>query len=325
VAGVKNVKEIEMSPEGTMPRIAIVGNCQALGLADVIKFLLPNAFIKPIISWEAQNWVSSYEAFVDDLRTFDVVFSHDVTIGNFSDASLHSLRRDVEGVIQVPIIVFPAFHPDLVYASVKTEGGVSSLQSPIGAYNSAIALVAYLRNYSLPETLRLFSAPVYERLGYFDFWETSCESLLATGRECGIDLRDHLARWTRGGCFMHSINHAKIEILGDLALAMLRKAGVRTHENNWRPFVSDPGQLDAIWPIYPEIGEKFGLPGCYVFKRPDYAAKGQQAFLTLDAFVVRSFESYRFFPQARISCDRVDKWLEDKDLIEFLDRTAAGK
>ncbi|MFC2254074.1 WcbI family polysaccharide biosynthesis putative acetyltransferase [Labrys portucalensis] len=305
-----------------MPRIAVVGNCQALGVAEVLKYLLPNSFIKQSISWEIQNWISSYEDFVRDLATFDHVFVQDVAFGNFPGANLERLRQDLPNVVEFPIIVFPAFHPDLVYVSNKKKENSNFILSPIGPYNSAIALYAYKRDYTVIETLNLFKENVYKRLGYFDFWDSSTDALLANGKRLGFDLTENLARWSREGCFMHSINHAKLIVLADIAQLLLDKVGIRARQNNWKDYVVDPAQMDAIWPVYTEVASKFAFNGSYIFKKPNYALKENTQFFTLDTFVSKSFESYKHFPKTDLLCERVDQWLADESLAAFLDRAA---
>jgi len=62
---------------------------------------------------------------------------------------------------------------------------------------------------------------------------------------------------------MHTINHPVIEVMFDMARALL------THLD--QPIYADvappPDNLaSVVWPIYPEIGERLGVAGSYLFK-----------------------------------------------------------
>ena len=144
----------------------------------------------------------------------------------------------------------------------------------------------------------------------------------ANGKRLGFDLTENLARWSREGCFMHSINHAKLIDLADIAQLLLDKVGIRARQNNWKDYVVDPAQMDAIWPVYTEVASKFAFNGSYIFKKPNYAMKENTQFFTLDTFVSKSFESYKHFPKTDLLCERVDQWLADESLAAFLDKAA---
>lgn len=287
--------------------------------------MLPDAFIKPIVSWEAGRWFADEAALIADLKGFDHVFSHEVPLTVGAGLYVRDIPDVASSYVEIPVIVFPAFHPDLVYITITLRGQPSFLISPLGPYNSAIALFAYKRGLRAEEALRLYTPQVYERLGYFDMWPDSQAGLLQAGKAANLPLDDVFASWTRQGCFMHSINHAKIGPLGDVAELLLKKVGVRPACRNFRPYVPDPAQLDAIWPVYPEVAERYGIAGSTIFKRPDYAVKDGRKFLTHDDFVRESFKSFGYFPKTDMRAERVDAWLADAALSDWLFDVATSR
>ena len=274
--------------------------------------------MKHLLSWELSRWYDSSEAFVTDLRSFDAVFCQDVDLAPFVDGKVEGLKALFSNTFEFPIIVFPAYHPDLIYITLAQPNVAQFFSSPIGSYNSALALFGYKSDLSPYQTRRLFTDTVYARLGYYDMWESSQDALLKAGRASGLRLDDVFTTWVRSGCFKHSINHAKMAPLIDIARLLLGKTFGQTTFEEAGPFLVDPAAKDAVWPIYPEIGERLGLRGSYMFRCPDYIAQQGQKYFSLDLFLAESFKSFGFFPKAALTSDRVDAWLADKPLTDWL-------
>ncbi|WP_153017883.1 MULTISPECIES: WcbI family polysaccharide biosynthesis putative acetyltransferase [unclassified Sphingobium] len=306
-----------------MPRIAVIGNCQALGVAECMRGMLPDSYVKSYLSWEISRWHENDADFIQDLNGFDYVFSHDVELLGTGIKNFLELKNNVPKARLFPIIVFPAFHPDLIYIAVDGQE-TSFFNSPIGPYSSAISLLAYKLGIDTCGALKLFSEPVYKRLGYFDTWQDSVDALLKCGEEAEFPLGNLLAKWVRSGCFMHSINHAKIYVLADLARALLNDKGVRIQEPNCLGYVQDSAQADAVWPVYPEIAAHMGFSGSQVFRRPNHAGGNVRQYLTLWNFVAESMASYGYFTSKSLRSDRVDGWLADEELCRFISNIAAA-
>lgn len=300
-----------------MARIMVIGNCQAEAVAEAMRFHRPDAFVKHLLSWELSRWYDGVEAFQTDLRSFDAIFCQDVDLAPFVDNQVAGLKALFPATVEFPIIVFPAYHPDLIYIALR-HPTAQFFSSPIGPYNSALALLGYKCDLTAYQTRRLFQDAVYDKLGYYDLWTSSHEALLKSGRASGLRLDDAFAVWARSGCFMHSINHAKIGPLNDISTMLLRKVFQQTTFDDATPFLVDPASKDAVWPIYPEIAERFGLRGSYTFRCPDYIAQSGQKYFPLDQYIVESFKSFGFFPKDALTSDRVDAWLADKALISWI-------
>ncbi|HEY4439430.1 MAG TPA: GSCFA domain-containing protein [Candidatus Elarobacter sp.] len=195
--------------------------------------------------------------------------------------------------ILFPRIWFNAFHPDLV----NVQASFGGVPPPLGYYHSTIVLYAWKRGLSVAQTAALFCYEVFERLGYFGFWEAAKRSLLDEGREVDFPLDAMLAHWERSGLFMYTPNHPALVVFADIARELLRRAGLTPAFETPEQYMNDPMLENAVWPVYPEIARAFGLSGSYAFKPPHTeAASSPRVFLTLDEFIERSFYSYRHMP-----------------------------
>jgi hypothetical protein len=102
----------------------------------------------------------------------------------------------------------------------------------------------------------------------------------------------YVESWRQSGPFFYLPLHPKIEVLNDIAFELLRNAGL------WRGAAPaaprDRLAHHAIWPVYPEIGERIGLPGDYRFwprtSPEDHGA--ERVPLGLPEFIERTFAAY---------------------------------
>lgn len=304
-----------------MYRVAVIGNCQAAGVASSVKFLLRQSYVKEILTWETSKWYPSDDHLITDLATFDHIFIQHSWGGRISEETVKTLHEKNLSVTEYPVITFPAFHPDLIYITV--DGKDDFLTGPIGAYNSAIALFGYLMGLDVDAALTLYTGDVYERLGYFGMWDHSVSALIKEGARFGIDLQMPINEWLREGSFMHSINHAKILPLAHLAKLLLEKAGIPSTREIDLEYIQDVAKKDAIWPIYPEIGRRFGLTGNHVFKKPDYSVQNHlDAYFDLSDFVHSSYASFSYFQKAALKNSRINAWTEDNGLCDWLIKRA---
>src|SRR6185312_8433721 len=86
------------------------------------------------------------------------------------------------------------------------------------------------------------------------------------GDYCNFDFRPLLNEWSARGCFMHSINHPKLFVLGSIARVALNQCGLRIAFSQPEDYLHDPLTVWGMWPVYPEIATRFGIAGNYQFK-----------------------------------------------------------
>ncbi|MBX3526550.1 MAG: hypothetical protein KF904_10135 [Rhodoblastus sp.] len=288
------------------PRIAVVGNCQSFGIAYGMKLLVPQAHVDRFTI--VRKGVTTLDMLGKTLSNYDHVFSLEFQPGFVRGGGWEELKTLLPNVAPIPSIVFSGFHPDTIYVLDPTRSGFP-IEGPTGPYHSAIALFAYLRGMSVEQTVSLYGAPLFEALGYFDVWEDSAREFLELARASGLDLSAELIRWSRSGPFMYSMNHPKAFVLFDVAKALLAKAGMKTDPVEFGDFAVDDIVRGVVFPVYPEIAERYGHRGSYLFKRSNYRlARFVGEFDDLRGFVEGSFAVYAKHERAQLMTPRMVEW-----------------
>ncbi len=216
-----------------------------------------------------------------------------------------------------PNIYFPAYHPDLVYAKSGEElAEISALLE----YNSSLVLYAWMSSLSPAQAIKLFCDPVYEKLGFYAYWDEARPWLIEAFQQVGLAFRPDMDRLAASGCFMHSTNHPKLRLLAVVARLLVEKMGLTPATRNPHEFIHDNLADASVWPVYPEIGQRLGIDGEYAFKQSVEAAPDQKiSILSLEEFVEQSYQAYE--NQARkgeVFCDRLRSQAERYRGIEAL-------
>nr|WP_183503527.1 WcbI family polysaccharide biosynthesis putative acetyltransferase [Methylobacterium brachythecii] len=301
------------------PRIAVIGNCQARGVARSLEVLLPEAAVTLVPTGQISRRARTLRAFADGLARYDHVFSQPIAAGHFPDGGLAELLSLLPRARLFPPIVFAAFHPDMVYVGDLSAGGAAGLvPSPLHTYHSAITLFGYLRGLSEERILRLFRDDVLARLGFLDGWDLAADDLVETSRSIGFDLAPDLLRWSRRGAFMHGINHPKLFVMADIALRLATEAGLDPAPLPVEAYLADDLLGEVIWPVYPAVAEAYGLKGSYVFKRRAMP-KAPPSVLDLAGLVRESLALYRTMPRARLTCQRTEHWSRSPETCALFD------
>lgn len=296
----------EMGGHG--PRIAVIGNCQARGVAEAVRILAPGARVRLIPMGSLGKDARGLEAFAATLAACDHVFCQPFPPGFFPEGGSDALRERLPRMRLFPSLVFTAFHPDAVYVGdLASVARVRLVPSPLGTYHSAITLFGFLQGLPAERILGLFRDEVFARLGYLDAWDIAAADLIASSRAIGFDLSAELLRWSRTGLFMHNINHPRLNVLGDIAARLLREAGLEARPVAVEAYAPDALLDDAIWPIYPAVATLYGVPGSTIFKRRQRPGAPPQT-LGLEAFVAESLAIYRGQKRETLTCHRVEHW-----------------
>lgn len=298
-----------------------MGNCQARGLANALRLLLPEAEIRYELFWQASQKVGSIEDVSRRLGPRDALVATRFA-GQFADGGDFEAFKAATGALEIPVLVFAAFHPDLVYVFDRARGGGALVRGPMGDYHSALALFGHLDGLSVAQTTRLFAAETYRRLGYLDLWDSSAAGLLEAGRVAGWDLSAELMRWTRQGAFMHSINHPKMPVVADLARGVAKRLGLDVPEVDLDSYLADEFLRQGTWPVYPPVAARYGVPGSevYLASGPKWAPRA----LPLDAFLEASFAAYATHRPEVLDCARVAAWRADENVRTWLRASAGG-
>lgn len=303
------------TPERTGPRIAVIGNCQAEGIAQGLRLLLPTARVDllPVASLARNH--ETLDRLRGHLAGFDHVFSQFFPDGFVEGGNIHALSAGDTRYRLFPTILFPGFHPDMVH--VGDVGALSAarlLPSPVGPYHSAIALCAYLEGLDVAATVALFEDSVFTKLGYYEAWDDATTYLTGSARDIGFPLERDIVAWSRRGCFMHVLNHPKLFVLGDIARRLAREAGLVPLDIRIEDYLADDLAADAIWPLYPAIAARYGLQGASLFK-----CKGRPGAVPvlydLPGFITNSFAIYRRHPAEAMACGRVEAWRKNEAVL----------
>ena len=297
----------EPDPRRDGPRIVVIGNCQARGVARALSVLAPSARVELVAMGRLGKDWRTVQAFADGLQACDHVFSQPIPAGYFPDGGSEELVGLLPQARIFPAIVFAAFHPDLVYVGDLGAAGSRLVPSPLHTYHSAMVLFGHLRGLEPARIAALFREEVFAALGYLDVWPVAADDLAAAGRSVGFDLAPEFLRWSRRGAFMHAINHPKLFVLADIAARLAREVGLTPAEVAVEAYLGDDLLDDAIWPIYPPIAAIYGLPGSYLFKRRGKAGE-PPSLLGLEGFVAESLAIYRDTGPDQLRSHRTDHW-----------------
>lgn len=289
---------------GPGPRIAVIGNCQAEGVALSVATLLPGAQVRLFGLAGLRARRGGLETLVGELRAFDHVFVQALEPGSLPGSGPQALCAALPAARLYPSIVFSAFHPDAIY--VGAAGG-RLVPSPLHTYHSAIVLFGFLRGLTPGRVAALFRRDVMVRLGYFAAWDSCASDLVRASRAVGFDLSGEIARWARRGVFMRNINHPSIGVLGEVAARLLREAGFQPADIDVGDYVPDPLLDGVVWPVYPPIAEFYGVAGSTLFKgrRP---SGGMAPSYDLGRLIAESFALYETTARAQLRCHRTDLW-----------------
>lgn len=303
--------------------IAVFGNCQANGVAALIRAMTGGADVTVLDANQAMldRLRSGDPATVAVLADNDLILSQG--IGELFDIIDERYPWASPKVRRFPTVNFNAYHPDMVYVTDKTAGGI--VKGPMDDYHSAIALWAWKQGLDVERTLGLFRSEVYEALGYFDYWPSAVRELERAGEHAGLPLGDLLEDWRRQGCWLYSLNHPKQGVLADVVRRLLLREGIEPIPNA-EDYLTDTLAVHPAWPVYPEIGQRLGVPGHYLFKRAAGvgSAENPVPFMGLAEFVAGSFETYARQGRERLACARLES-PRYGGLLALLNRAAAPR
>lgn len=272
-----------------MQRWLVISNCNRKGLQRSLQQLCPSVAIDEV-------HMRVFERRIDDgsLRLDDYARM-------FVNPQLRTMSSDtylsrLHDVLEIPSLFFCGYHPDA--CNVRVDG--KAMGSPVGPLHSAICVTAFKKGVPAGEVEDLFCAETYERAGYFDVWDNDRALEFAKFAEHGIDLADLFPAWSRAGPFMYTFQHPVISCIHDTVRLVLRAAGLPHLDTPYRPV--DDLRAMGSFPIYPEIGERCGVPGTIHFERGNTSR-----LISLRDFIARSYRNYQ-----RIGADKLviqqDRW-----------------
>jgi hypothetical protein len=205
-------------------------------------------------------------------------------------------------VLLIHNLHFAGLHPDLTYI-----GGMGQrVQGPMGDYHSLIVALAVAEGLPPAAARALFRPEVYRSLGYIRAFAASLQAFRAREAQVDIPFAREMARLVRRERAFLTVNHptaAGFAAYAQVIAAHLAGRGLA--EPSGLP--ADPAVLpnplaaQAVFPVYPEIAERHGLPYAdpYLFRPP--AQEGMPSVLTLPEFVERGHAALSALPRDRLA------------------------
>ena len=275
------------------PFISIIGGCQVSGLAAAARALLPEAI------------VTAWHVGVDHASSVDTVAAaldgSDLILSQFDETEARQplrpsvIRASGLKVVAVPVLVFPGFHPDMVYVP-RGDGSLLSCQG--GDYHSRITAAGFRLGLDPEQVFRLFNGYVFSALGYFDVFDAASILLIDQFDEYGYDLRMLIPQWiAHSGAFMHTINHPKVIVLADLCTVALKKAGLIADTASLGSQPSDYLENNFVGAVFQPLARRLGIAGSDVYQRAAQTVQPTQGRqITLREYIAGSYADYRNLP-----------------------------
>jgi hypothetical protein len=285
-------------------RALLIGNCQASTVGRLMQAMSGDMQATSLEATPAL--LARIDSGELDLRPMladaDLVFIQ--LVGTVTELIRTRHPSHAHKLRQFPPLNYAAFHPDCVYIKVKAGG---HLHGSMGDYHSSIAFWAWREGWSEAEAVSLYRREAYDMLGFSSFEEPAEKVLLEFGEWAGLSMKPLLQAWNDRGVWMHTVNHPHVSALADLTAALLAREGIEPMIQMGK-FVADSLANFPVWPVYPEVGARFGQEGSYLFKvdRGHCPASKPNIALSLQDFVEASFQCYRDSKGRGLQCDRLD-------------------
>lgn len=266
--------------------VLFISNCQRIIYEKAFSLLIAEDVNFQVIS---TNDIVNYNDRIVSSE-FDIIIGPSSIVNNLEFIKL--LDGTITETLIMEPFLFDSYHPDICY--VKDTGG-NLVRTKMHDYNSIIILCGFLLGLSTEEVSELFSEKFFHCFGYYNLWNQDIKRLQAKNTlklNWAYLLRDE----SRRGCFMFTFNHPNSSILFEISKQILKELNIKYHElqSNIIPSYLANG---PVWPVYPEVAERFTIKGSYFFK----PAESWYLF-NLKTFIETSFEIYR---QAGISQDNI--------------------
>lgn len=280
-------------------RIAIWGNCQTAPLADYLHKMIP----------DAQFNVAPLRGNATEFAGCDVLLVQTAFKNNFNASEYVDTKKTT--ILSIPTLYFDGFHPDVVIQDPPQH----RVNSHIGIYNSGLALYGYTRNRTVNQTLKLYRAEVYERLGYNNHWQLWAERAVEDFEACGMDGKAMLDRWIASGRFFHTPNHPMASVIlsvADGVVDQIKPPGAR-RASQIEP-VHDALKFHGTWPVYPGLQLPVDEPRSFDFDFPVPGTTNRVKY-DLRSFVEESFKAYK---KQNIKYEQINRFTSRPDLYNDL-------
>jgi hypothetical protein len=270
-----------------MPSIAVVGNCQAPPIADILARIVPGAAVTAFPLTAIKTDIER-EKTARCLQDFDLIFMQPLTQPKHGALRAAKVQARNTNVILYPAMIFKGFHPDFF-------GGVGGKETRSAAvsYHSCLVAAAFANGVPVEKVQMLFNAYNFARLGYFREYTAGRAFFLLQAAELGYELSHKFGDWERSGVFMHTPNHPSLAVLTSIAAAAAEKAGLPVEGAAANGMQDKLGRLLRL-PVYPAIAKRLRISSESEFMvwRP----KGAPRTFDLKDYIAETYALYASVP-----------------------------
>ena len=301
----RNGKEIVVS-EGLPPRAVVISNCQAQPLKHTLSLLCKGLLFENLsVHLLGPDREREIAEFVSRARAqYDIIVSVGLS-DDWGPLAVDRIRETFAGkaVTLISNLYYTGLHPDIVYI-----GGMSQrLPGPLGDYHSRVALTGFLRGYPVEAIRQMYTASIYERLGFFQAHARSIAELGSREEQHDVAAVPLIEAMVRDRPLFMSVNHPTSHLIWaygqKIAAYLADRHGVQL--SHW---AGGPDQMvnhlgnASVFPVYPEIGAYLGVtyPTSYSFK-PDTFHDTPVMPLDLNEFIEAEMAAFRSIPFEELS------------------------
>lgn len=268
-------------------KILVLGNCQISSIVDLLRATTCNPQIRGISAFNINT--EHREKYIKLINDSDIIFTQPIFNNPFEFLLTQELISKAKTYV-FPNLYINYYHPDVCYLGV----GGDRINSPLGNYNSIIIVKSFLEGKDEKFAESSFNHEIFKRFNYYLDFDTAIKPIIERNLEFNSQIGDLLEKFKKNikSPFMYTLNHPNIHALSIIAEDLLERADLKIQRK-----VSDiisllPDHLNqhSVWPVYPEIGEKIGVKGSYLFRNS--ISSGNQIF-SLKEMIRRSYLRYK--------------------------------
>jgi hypothetical protein len=240
-----------------MPRrLLVTSNCQTGGIAAALRACFPEDEVTAQ-PFSPPDDIAAQARLAEALAQADAWIAPLKTIPWLREAPF-TAHMAGKTVVQLPLLNFAAFHPDLAYVLDLRSG---SWLKP--DYQSRLVVRAWQLGVQRSMVPLLFTGKVMQALGYCSGWAQGMADLQAQFANSSLDFASFYLRVKRLGTFMHSHNHPRVEVTTIIGLMAAVCLGASPAQLTQPLLLPDPLLENIVWPVYPPVGQALGVPGSY--------------------------------------------------------------
>jgi hypothetical protein len=242
----------------------IVGNCQARGMARSLDVLVPGSttIVFHLAKVLTEPSTARLQVWADALAKCDAVFTLLQEDPSRTRGPLETsvLEAFCGVVVKYPYIASASFHPDCTY--IRCAG--TEIRGPMGPYHSSLVAACHTLGVPKSRVEKLLNAFYFASSGYLTDANLSLAGFVTANKGFGFDFGPFIER-TAGSPFMHTVNHPTADIIHEMTIQALDKAGITIPARSALP-PADELADGVIWPVYPEIARRMNVAGSFTFQ-----------------------------------------------------------